>query len=202
MVCNWYSKCMPKIKEIDIKKISKCVNNINNINKTYIIGSYVNNFKKPEKRIKDLDIIIKSNICSEDLLAINNDIINNNYSDKKVIENGFNPIAVKFTKKITDIPCNFLDIWTISSDKKILHWGAILSTIKESKIIKKDAENFAYNKTGYSVKNINNKSIIKRNNWYSNFSNYIKNYLIDMPYGWYESKEKNIKKILKNSMKL
>ena len=74
---NWYEKCMPCIKEIKplLPNISKKIKKIKGVKDVYIWGSYSENCYKPNFRIKDLDILVKTSFNSQDLISIDKEIM-------------------------------------------------------------------------------------------------------------------------------
>ena len=201
---TWYEKCMPRIRDIEphLFSLANAIKGTDGVKKAYIWGSYVENKNNPNFRIKDLDILVKTNFNSGDLIAINKDIIKKNCTNKYLINEGYDPLTVKFSKDFINISKFNIDHWAISSDKKLLHWGPMIVNREESEEIKSEAENFAIKETGHTIKKISKASEETRNNWYQLYNHYINNYLIDMPSGWYASSESNIREITKNALKL
>jgi len=186
---NWYNKSFVKISDVlaNIKEITSSISKIKGVKSVYVWGSFLENEKNPTETIKDLDIVAKTSIFSEDLLSINDD---ENYSALKMassqLENeGFDPKAVGFTKEFINITKFSIDHWAISNDRKILHWGSIISDENERKEIQKEAEVFASFETGVSKKNIKtaNKQVQQR--WSVLYDHHINKYTKDMPKSWY-----------------
>ena len=69
---------MPQIKDItpSLAKITEEIKKIPEIKKIYIWGDYAIYKDKPNARIKNVDIIASTNLFSEDLLAIDEKIGN------------------------------------------------------------------------------------------------------------------------------
>ncbi len=201
---TWYQKAFPRIKDIKpyISKIAKEIKGIDEVKSLYLWGSCHNNFDNPDFRVKDIDIIAKVDFESGDLISINEDIKSRDPSDKYLEEEGFFPAAIKFSQKYIDIAKYSVDHWAISSDKKLLHWGPILRTKEESIEIKKEAENYAEEETGYNKEKVVKSSQKIKNSWYKHHEYYINRYLSGMPSGWYQSSEEDIREILKKTRKL
>jgi hypothetical protein len=201
---TWYEKCMPRIKDISpyISDLASNIKKISGVEEVYIWGSYSNNKNNLNFRVKDLDILTKVDINSEDLISVDNNIINKICSKGYLEKEGYAPIAVNFSKKFVKLSKFNIDHWVISSDKKLLHWGPIFVDREESKDIKKEAEEYAIKKTGHSINKINKSSEKIRKNWYQIYYHYMNNYLTDMPSGWYLSEEKNTNKIIRNAERI
>ena len=201
---SWYKKCMPKIKDVKphLSDLSKKIKKIDGVKDVYVWGSYARKNNDPNFRIKDLDIIVKTGFNSGDLVSVDKDIINKICSNRYLEVNGYDPSAVDFSKKFINLVKHNIDHWTISSDKKLLHWGAIINNKEENDDISQEAEKYAKTQTTYSRKKINKCSAETRKNWYEHYCHYINNYFTNMPTGWYQTSEKNIKHILKNALKI
>ena len=201
---TWYKKCMPRIKDVEkrLPEITNTIKKINGIKHVYVWGSYRNNYEDTEFRIKDLDIIAKTSFNSEDLISISDKIINAGLDNETLIEQGYDPDVVQFSKEFIKIKDFNIDHWAITDDNKLLHWGAIVTDKEEADDINKEAEKYAQKETGINRQKINKSSLQKRNSWYNSYHNYISNFFSDMPSGWYCSTETNIRDILKNSMKI
>ena len=201
---SWFEKCMPRIKDIkpNISTILDSFKKEANIKSLYIWGSYAQNINKPNFRVKDIDIIAKTNFDIGDLLAIDEQIIKNKYSDDYLEDQGYNPNVIKFSKSFINLKkCN-IDCWAISSNRKLLHWGPLLSKKSYSESIIKKAEQHAIEITGYSKNNINYISEMNRKNWYNSYCNYINDFFEDMPTGWYKTEDIKIKEIIRQAIKI
>ena len=201
---SWYKKCMPKVKDIApyLPIISKNIKKIDGVKSIYVWGSYASNINEPNFRVKDVDLLIKTNFNSGDLIAVDEDIIQKICTNKYLEEQGYDPLAVKFSKQFIKLTKHNIDHWTISSDKKLLHWGPIVINKSESKDIKKEAENYASKQSGYNKNKISKLSEKIRRNWYQYYCDYIGRYLSNMPSGWYQSGEENLRNIFKNTIKI
>ena len=195
---------MPRVKEIKpyISKLAEDIKDIGGVRSVYIWGSYYRNNKNPDFRVKDIDIIAKTHINSEDLVSVDNDIINKLCTKKYLEERGYDPKAVEFSKNFINLIKHNIDHCAISSDNKLLHRGEISVNREESDEVNKMAEKHAAEQTGKNRKKINKSSEANRKNWYKYYNNYINSYFGDMPTGWYLSNVDNIKEILDNAMKI
>jgi predicted nucleotidyltransferase len=203
-VSSNYQKCLPRIKDIKLylPNIIDNIKKIDGIKEIYIWGSYSKNHNNPNYRVKDIDILVKTDFNSGDLIAIDEKVIKEHFIKEYLEKEGYNPIVIKFSEKYLDFKKYNIDHWAISSDKKILHWGPILPKKEDGEAIKKDAEKYTIKKTGYNLEKLNNSTEKIRSNWYKYYCDYINQYFIDMPSGWYKLANTNIKKILANSMKM
>ena len=201
---NWYENSMPKVKDVtaSVTKIVEQIKNTEGINRVYVWGSYADNINTPNARIKDVDLLIDASFHAEDLISIESYIIKQSRNDTDLEDEGFDPASVKFSKKVASINSPLMDCWVISKDKKLVHWGPIFTNKIESDSLKKDAEEYADNHTGINAKRIISASDNKRKNWYSLYRDYYDKQISDMPEGWYQSEEKDIKGILNNVIEL
>lgn len=195
---------MPRVKDIS-KYLSTVTNNIkkiDGINALYVWGSYAKNINNPNFRIKDIDLLVKSNFNSGDLIAIGDKILKENKNDEYLETMGYVPAAIKFSKQLIAFSKYNMDHWTISSDNKLLHWGPISQEEEESSAIDKAAEKYALKYTGYNRKKIALSAEATRSNWYSYYHEYMNKHFSDMPSGWYKSNTEDIDKILKKAIKI
>ncbi len=201
---SWFEKCMPRIKDVKpyIKKTISSLKDIEGVKSIYLWGSYSRNIDKPNVRVKDIDVLAKTRFHSGDLLAIGNKIINSSYSDNDLENNGYDPLAVKFSKKFLTFTKYNIDCWAISIDRELFHWGPICGNRKESEDMTEHAEKYTQNITGLSKKHINKLSNHHRTNWFRVYSNYINKQFKDMPTGWYQTESILIKDILKDTIKV
>jgi len=200
---NWYSKSLPKIKDIKpyLNEIVANLKKTQGVNNISVWGSYASNFTNPNYRIKDVDLLLETNFHSEDLVSIDKTAISTNNTKEELEENGFDPAAIHFSEEISKLKSPLIDPWAISKDKKLLHWGPIFSNKSESDTLKKEAEEFASQQTGFNLAKIKHASDNKRTNWYKTFHDYYSKQISDMPSGWYESEE-DISKLDINSKRL
>jgi hypothetical protein len=202
---SWYINIVPKIKDVkaSIDLLAKKLISLPHAKSVYAWGSFVKENSNNKFPIKDLDIIVCTDIPSDDLLSIIDEKPSSPFNLSKIaMENeGYNPNAVKFTKSYIAIKDFNLDHWTISSDKKLLHWGATCSEKREWDDIKKDAEEYA-EKMSNILKSKLQKSSTKQNlTWVDHYRQYIEKIFVKNPSGWYASDAK-ISDIIKETMRL
>ena len=198
---NWYNLIIPKVSEVKsiLKNLIAPIKNTKGINGIYLWGSTASYYKNAAYRVKNIDIVYDTDCFSEDLLAIEKEILHT--ADIIILEDeGFDLLAFNFTKKIEEINKSGINQWALSSDQKLLHWGPICSTIDDSQAIKEEAEKYAIKQT--KIKNLEKTSNKNRNNWYQFYEEYINKYFNNVPMGWYQSEETNIKNILNNIIKI
>lgn len=188
---SWYNKCMPKIKDIaaSIPDIARDIKKIDNVESLLIFGSLASHIYEPEFRIKDIDIAVKVPFHSEDLIAINKDILSNKISSLE--EEGFDPKAVQFSKKYKAVDIPNLDKWCISGNDQLLHWGPIIQNKEEFDSVREEAEIHAQQETGFNLEKLQKTTSQKRYNWYEAYVQHISQQVKDMPYGWYLSEDEN-----------
>lgn len=194
---SWYKNLLPKIKDIEnflslVKEESKKSSSIKNI---YAWGELSKKYSSKEDICKDIDIVFESSLVEDDLLSI----IEGKNSPLKIkadllLDLGFNPEAVSFTKDIIKIMSknnlnSCLNIWALSKDKKILHWGLIPEDKNEWDEIKEDASKYA------SQKNNENSS------WLTLYNHHVNKFSENTPKGWY-STNNQYKKIQKELIKI
>ena len=201
---TWYEKCMPRIKDIEpfITNLFKDVKNMNKVKGIYVWGSYARNYKHPNFRVKDLDIIARTKFNSEDLIAVGEKDIKNNITIQYLEEQGFDPEAVKFSKNFMSIKKFNIDHWAISEDRKLLHWGPILRSKEDSENINKEAEIYAKNMAGVKRSSLTKENEEVRKNWYQSYYSYINKYFEEMPSGWYKAEDIKIRELLSEAIKL
>jgi len=204
LLSYWYEKCMPKIKEIEpniSKELSK-FKNIDGVKSIYVWGSYAHNINDRDFRVRDIDVLAKTKFDSGDLLAIDDKIIKANYDNEYLENQGYEPRAIKFSKKfLTLSKCN-VDCWTISSDRKLLHWGPITINKVESHNVNKKAEDYANRYSGTTRKKINKSSERHRKNWFNHYVRYVDSCFEGMPTGWYKTEDIKIKDIISQAIKI
>jgi len=202
---SWYKKSMPTIAtvEANINNIAKKISAIKGVKSVLVWGSFVKNAQKKNSVIRDLDIIAVNNIFSEDLLSITNDNICSpfNLSTTELEDEGFDPKSVKFTKAFINIKDYNVDHWAISSDKKLLHWGAFIENKDHWEEIKEQAEKHAQKETKMNRNNLYKASQTTKNRWTNNYNHWINKHLAGMPEGWYKL-ECDIDEILQETKKI
>jgi len=195
---------MPKIKNIEpyIKETIASLKNIDGVKSVHIWGSYSKNINKPNTRIKDIDVLAKTNFHSGDLLAIDNKIVKSICSNNYLENQGYDPSAIKFSKHFLTFTKYNVDCWAISGDRKLIHWGPICINKKESEDINKEEEKYAYKNTGTEKKKINTSSEHVRKNWYNHYCYYLNQCFGGMPTGWYKTEDIKVKNILAQTIKI
>ena len=200
---TWYQKSMPKIK--DVKKhlldTIKEIKQSEHIESLYVFGSVADNFDIPNFRIRDIDIIVATNFHSGDLISVSNEVLKEKLTEEELENQGYNPVAIKFSNDFLKLKKYNIDHWVISSDNKLLHWGPISSNKEESDEINKEAESYAEKETGYCRKKIHHASLELRENWYKEHNNYLKKMFSDMPSGWYLSDSDDMESIIDRAIK-
>jgi len=200
---SWYEKCMPKVKDIKpyITASVEHLKKTDGVKSVYVWGSYFDNINKPNYRVRDIDILCKTIFHSGDLIAIDKKVIKELCSDSYLENQGYDPLAVRFSKKFSKMAKN-IDCWAISFDRKLLHWGPIFVNKKESEEMNQEAEHFANKLTGIERKKINKSEEHIRKNWYNSYGKYINQQFKDMPTGWYKTDNIRIKNIISKAIKI
>jgi len=201
---TWYQKCMPRIKDIEphLQEIFKDISSMEQIKGLYVWGSYSENIKNSNFRVKDIDVIARTKFNSGDLIAVDEEIIRESNSKESLENQGYDPLAVKFSKEFVDIKKFNVDHWALSSDRKLLHWGPVFINREESDSMNEEAEKYAIKITGMNRNKINKSSDIDRKSWYQIYHNYLDNYFDDMPSGWYKVEDMKVKDILEGTIKI
>lgn len=184
MAKSWYQRCIPKVAEAKalIEEVRPLLSEVPGVKRYYVFGSLAENYDNDLHRIKDIDIAAQVPFNSEDLISIRAEDLSTRMD---VLEDGgFDIDAVKFSKAFTKIDSPF-DHWALSKDKKLLHWGPIISDWDESREIKAEAVDHANHRSGSKLSKIGKASASNREKWYSSFHSYIQDHLRDMPSGWY-----------------
>lgn len=199
---SWFSKCLPRIKDINdhLKETIQNLNKIKGVKGIYVWGSYAQNIANPNFRVKDVDVLIKTNFNSGDLLALDNNIVQCAMTDEEFENQGYDPYAIYFSKKFADIQNIEIDRWAISSDRKLLHWGPIMADEVDTNFFIKEAEKHACCGVGISQEDLQKSSEAIRKNWYGKYSEYLKECFNGMPSGWYKVDNIKIKEILKKTI--
>jgi len=201
---SWYKKCMPKIKDVQpyIKETISSLKDVEGVRSVHIWGSYSKNFNKPDMRIKDIDVLAKTDFHSGDLLAIDNKIIKGICSDNYLENQGYDPAAIKFSKAFLVFAKYNVDCWAISGDRKLVHWGPICMNKKEAEDTIKEAEIYASKNTGTEKKKINRSAEHVRKNWYKHYCSYLDQCFEGMPTGWYKTEDIKVREILSQTIKI
>jgi hypothetical protein len=93
-----------------------------------------------------------------------------------------------------------IEIWAISADNKLLHWGPISETLEDWNQLK-EAETKAINMTGSQQKEILQSNEENRKKWQRIYENHIQEFSQGCPQGWYAS-QNNIDKVIDKAVKL
>ena len=196
---------MPRIKDIkpyifDILGEFKKTAGIRDL---YVWGSYAKNMDNISYRVKDIDILAKTKFNSGDLISVGENIIKDLCSDSYLEKQGYDPSTVKFSKAFLNLEKYNVDCWVISCDRKLLHWGPIITDKRETKDINKEAEEYASNISGKTFKKVNKSSEKIRENWYNHYCSYIDRCFEDQPTGWYKTENSiKVKEILSEAIKI
>ena len=195
---------MPRIKDIKpyIKETITSLKNTEGVKSVYIWGSYAKNINKPSVRVKDIDVLARTNFHSGDLIAIDNKIVRSICSDNYLENQGYDPAAIKFSKKFLTFAKYNDDCWAISGDRKLVHWGPICVNKKESEDINKEAEEYASKSTGTEKKKINKSAEHIRKNWYNHYCHYLDQCFEGMPTGWYKTEDIKVKEIIAQAVRI
>ena len=199
---SWYKKLMPRVQDIkkQLPEMATQIKKIDGVKSVYICGSYIENEKKPDYVLRDIDIIAEVDIPSEDLLAItdNTDGQIFNMTKGELEEDGFNPTAINFTKKFTSLCENNVDHWAISSNNQLLHLGPIHDNLEDWEEAKEKSERYANVGTGSKRQKLAKQKT--KDDWYQRFKEQFNLSFAGSPFGWYKSsltKSDIIKKIQK-----
>jgi len=195
---------MPKIKDVKpyITATVFSLKEVEGVKSLYLWGSYADNINKPNFRVKDIDVLAKTQFNSGDLLSIDNKIVKSYCSDNYLENQGYDPLTVKFSKKFLAFTKYNIDCWAISKDRKLVHWGPIPTNKKESEDINKEAEYYANKSTGTERKKIYKSAENLRKNWYNHYCHYLNRYFEGMPTGWYKTEDIKIKEIIAQTIEV
>lgn len=206
IIMNWYEKLIPNVsdKKEEVSGICENISNIPECEAVYIWGSFAENFKNKTAFVREAEILIKCNFDSGDLLAIDKSSSGPfGIPNEELEDMGFNPKAVSFTRKAIKMVQPYMEIWALSRDNKLLHWGPISDTVEEWKNLRKEAEIHASNEL-----NLNKTALKKANReevqqWMSEYQCFIRKEIESRsPVGWYESKFKDIDEVLSSCIKI
>ena len=195
---------MPKIKDVkaNISDILDKFKTTEGVKSLYLWGSYAKNISNQNFRVRDIDVLAKTAFNSGDLLSIDKKIIDSTYANEYLEDQGYDPIAVKFSKNFTELlKCN-VDCWAISNDRKLLHWGPILINALDSNNVNKEAEKYASSFVGMNRKRINRSSEQYRKNWFEHYVKYVNKCFEGMPTGWYKTEDIKVRDITSQAIKI
>lgn len=202
---NWYDRIMPTVREIEplLKESSLSISSLPGVKEIRVWGSYAENYKDKATPIREVDLIVKCYFDSGDLLAIEKGPMGPfSIPASELEEEGFNPQAVKFTKGLLK-SCNFnADLWCLSSDEKMLHWGPVADTVDEWKELRKQAETKAEEKTGLCKKNIRKSNEENAKEWIGIYESTLRAFINKGPLGWYQTAFSETDNILESSIKI
>jgi len=185
----WYKKSLLKVKDIKphLMSIAKLILNINDVECVYVWGSYSKNKNSPDYIIKNLDLISKTKLFSEDFISIIDDESSPlKIAESKLEDEGFDPRVVLITKELLKIKRHYIDPWIISSDKKLLHWGPVVNDVEEWNETKQLAEKYANFEMNLTKNKLKKASDSIQNRWKVLYDHHINKYLRGIPNGWYE----------------
>jgi hypothetical protein len=200
---NWYKKHMPCVKDIaaELPSVAAEIKQIAGVKEVLAIGSYVEYRDNPNYVLKDVDLIARTEFDSGDLMAVEDGSTAFLMRPDELEDYGFNPKAVRFTKAFLGVKrCN-VDHWVISSDEKLLHWGAIPDTHEEWSEIHKEAEATATRKTGVDRKGLRVADEDGRRAWKKAYDMHLRKFVSKNVSGWFPS-ESSTDLLLERAIKL
>lgn len=201
---KWYNQAIPRIRDFKavLNKFVQSSKNYKFIKNIYVFGEYVTKFKDQNYRIKDIDILIDTDIYSGDLLAIDNSQDGALCVSHDMLEDlGFNKYAVGFTENILKHKINNIEFWVGSSDDKVLHWGPMGDTLEDWYRLKREAETKAEIATRLKKAQIVRANEDLQQKWNEAYDSFMASHTQDCPQGWYES-ENSLETILKTCMRI
>jgi len=173
-------------------EISQELKNDPSVVDVYLWKKIAEEFNNKNSIIKKIDLLLKLKIHSEDLIAINDGDNSPLSLKKEAIEKaGYEPKAIELTKNIIRKWKYPIDIWAISKNNKILHWGAIPENPNEWDELIKEAEEEAENVVKCNKNNLHKKSQKIKDDYFFFYERYLNKYLSDQPNGWYLIKYKH-----------
>lgn len=195
---TWYEKNLLQIKDIksSLNDLKEQLLLLPQAKKVYVFGSVAEHFDEPNYRINDIDIIVSTKLNADDLISVSKDSLS--YKEDVLINEGYSPDAIRFTKEYTKLNHLPLDRWAIAG-KKLLHYGPIFASIEDSFNAKSEAQEIADKNCPKAKKT--SASVSVKKSWYFSYLNHINMQFEDMPDGWYCSKE-STSNILKNAKEL
>jgi len=201
---RWYQRALPTVESVlpGVEKAATEIAALNGINEVFAWGSLAENITNKTSSIKDIDILVTCDFDSGDLLAIEKGPTGPfSIKSSELEEEGFNPLAVAFTKQFVKSAGFRVDYWALSRDDKLLHWGPITDSVEEFKELRKDAEEKVSKKLNLERKNLHKASATKRQSWLDQYTEEIRSCVASGPLGWYMALASS-EEILCNAVKL
>ena len=166
-------------------------------------GSYAENLSKKSSRVREVELLVTCSFDSGDLLAIEKGPMGPfGIPSDELEELGFNPRAVRFTKGLLKA-CSFpVDLWSYSSDNKLLHWGPVADTIDEWKAIRKQSEETAEQRTGFCRKTLKKASEEEAKEWIRSYEESLRSFISKGPLGWYESACSETREVIDSAIQI
>jgi predicted nucleotidyltransferase len=195
---------MPRIKDVKgyIEDALQPLKKIDGVKNIYLWGSYANNLRNPNFRLLDVDVLAQTKFNSADLISVDEEIVKSSHSFDYLENQGYDPMAVFFSKEFAKLSDLNVDKWAISCDRKLMHWGPIMIDKGDSDDVKKDAEEYAKKHTGIKKTNIMKSSEKDRREWHSSYYSFLHKYFEGMPTGWYKTENVKIKEIIAKAIKI
>jgi len=188
---HWYERAQPTTCKLlpSVKQSISSISAMQGVEKVGLWGSFADNIKKANAPVREVDLLVFCNFNSGDLLAIDKGPSGPfRIRPEELEDEGFNPLAVSFTKKLIcsskEIP---IEYWAMSTDSKLLHWGPVADTVEEWKDIRKEADEKAEKYTGVSKNHLYKASPSKISSWFETYERSIKSAAAIGPMGWYPS---------------
>lgn len=195
---------MPRVKDIrpHLSAIASSFKGMTGVRGIYVWGSFSANIDRPNFRVRDIDLLARTQFHSGDLVSVGEDIIKRAMTQEGLENMGYDPRCVAFSRDFTKPSKYDMDFWAISSDRKLLHWGPIMINAEESQSVHKEAAEYAKKETGVDRLKMGHAEEETRENWYKSFCRYLDNYFQGMPSGWYKTEDMKIKDILSKAIRL
>lgn len=188
---------MPTVGDAEpyVQAMAKELASANGVKHVYVWGSFAENIKNTKYNCKDIDLLVVCGFNSGDLLAIDKTPFGAFETPEDELEDqGFNPLAVAFTKRYLKYGQYNIDQWALSSDNNLLHWGPLTDSVEEWKTLRTSAETNAKSITGLSRKQLCKASDDLRQRWRDAYDQTVQDFISGGPIGWYaaENIEENI----------
>jgi predicted nucleotidyltransferase len=184
---TWFKKSMPRVKQVKpiLLDLAQRVKSIASVDSVLLWGSMAKFAEKPNFVVRDIDLIAVTQLFSEDLLSITDDALK--MASSELEEQGFDAKSVLFTRQFIAMKDFNIDHWLISSDKKLLHWGALLDSREEWDELRSDAEDYAKFMTGYGRGKLKSASQDMRDRWSLMYQHHVNKEIAGIPSGWYQA---------------